>query len=131
MRNVGGYMQTFIRTDQCIFGLFLASGDHNFWSYVLNPVFNYQGHRFLPPRSYKMKLHFFISEIHTLKESGPSQYFPIIFYRIKCESKNKTKCNLFKNILKYFTKNEFYNKVNHLIFVFIYDHLVIILPYLR
>ena len=72
LRNEGGYIHTYIyrysiRTDQWISGHFSASGDHNIWFYVLNPVSNHQGLRFLPPRCHKMKLTFFISEIQALK----------------------------------------------------------------
>ena len=38
--------------------------------FVLNPALNYQGHRFLPPRSNKVKLVFFTSKIETLKVSS-------------------------------------------------------------
>ena len=69
LRNAWGYIhtRTYVRSDQWTFGHFLASGDHNIRFYVLNPVSNYYGHRFLPPRSYKMKLIFFIFQIQALK----------------------------------------------------------------
>ena len=71
---------TYVHTVQWIFGYFLDTWDHNIQCYVLNPVLNYKGHWFLPLRSRKVKLTFFISEIEVsnCQDLGRrSQYFTL------------------------------------------------------
>ena len=97
LRNAGGgYIRTYILTDQWIFGLFLASGDYHFWLYVLNPVSNYYGHRFLPPKKFQNEINYFhfwdTSSQRVATQRGHRNTFLLYSIENKYESKNIIDC---------------------------------------